>query len=352
MVMEQSKLSIQLNCPLPKLDFDIITLGHGSGGLLTHRLLDSGVFKILKNPILDEQHDGARFEANGSLAFSTDSYVISPIFFPGGNIGELAVNGSINDVAMCGAMPKFLSLAFIIEEGLSMEEFWEVLLGVKKASEEAGVPIVTGDTKVVERGKGDKIFINTSGIGNVHLKANIHFNNIKPGDKILINAQIAQHGIAILSKRQGLEFETTVKSDTRPLHYIVKKLLDEQGEDIHFLRDPTRGGIATVMNEISRQANVGIDLIQKQIPMDEQVEGACEMLGLDPLYVANEGVFISIVSSASADSVLKILKQEFNTAAVIGEVTANHPGQVILQSKIGGRRVVNMLPGEQLPRIC
>lgn len=350
--MENNKLSIQLDCPLPKLDFDVITLGHGSGGLLTHRLLDSGVFKILKNPMLDEQHDGARFEANGRLAFSTDSYVVSPIFFPGGNIGELAINGSINDVAMCGAMPNYLSLAFIIEEGLTMEEFWEVLLGIKKASEYAGVPIVTGDTKVVERGKGDKIFINTSGIGTVHPKSNIHFNRIKPGDKILINAQIAQHGVAILSKRQGLEFETTVTSDTRPLHFIVNKLLNECGESIHFLRDPTRGGLATVMNELASQASVGIELIQKQIPIEEQVEGACEMLGLDPLYVANEGVFISIVSSGAADTVLEILKNEISSASIIGEVTASHPGQVILQSKIGGRRVVNMLPGEQLPRIC
>ncbi len=347
-----SKLSIQLNCPLPKFDFDVITLGHGSGGLLTHRLLESGVFNILANPILNEQHDGALLNFSGRVAFSTDSYVISPIFFPGGNIGELAVNGSINDVSMCGAMPQFLSLAFIIEDGLPMDEFWEVLLGIKKASEEAGVPIVTGDTKVVERGKGDKIFINTSAIGSVHPNANINMARIKVGDKILINASIAQHGVSILSVRQGLEFETTVTSDTRPLHRIVKKLLDECGEDIHFLRDPTRGGVATVMSEVAKQGKLGIELIQKQLPIDEQVEGACEMLGLDPLYVANEGVFISIVSPTVADRVLEILKQDFNTAAIIGEVTEAHAGQVILQSKIGGRRVVTMLPGEQLPRIC
>lgn len=348
----ENKLSIKLNCPLPKLDFDVITLGHGSGGLLTHRLLESGVFKILENPILNEQHDGALLNFSGRVAFSTDSYVISPIFFPGGNIGELAVNGSINDVSMCGAMPQYLSLAFIIEEGLPMDEFWEVLLGIKKASEEAGVPIVTGDTKVVERGKGDKIFINTSAIGSVHPKANINIARINVGDKILINAPIAQHGVSILSVRQGLEFETTVISDTRPLHRIVKKLLDECGEDIHFLRDPTRGGVATVMSEVAKQGKLGIELFQKQIPIDEQVEGACEMLGLDPLYVANEGVFISIVSPHVADRVLEILKQDFITASIIGEVTEAHPGQVILQSKIGGRRVVNMLPGEQLPRIC
>jgi hydrogenase expression/formation protein HypE len=349
---QPQKLSIQLNCPLPKLDFDIITLGHGSGGLLTHRLLESGVFKALENPYLNEQHDGALVELSGKLAFSTDSHVISPIFFPGGNIGELAVNGSVNDLAMCGALPKYLSLAFIIEEGLPMVEFWEVLVGIKKASEETGVKIVTGDTKVVERGKGDKIFINTSGIGRIHPKANISASRIRPGDKILISSPIAQHGVAILSVRQGIEFETTVTSDTRPLHSIVKKLLDACGEKIHFMRDPTRGGVATVMCEIAKQANIGIDLIQKYIPIDEQVEGACEMLGLDPLYVANEGVFISIVSPDSADEALHILKQDFPQAIIIGEVTYSHPSQVILQSKIGGKRVVTMLPGEQLPRIC
>jgi len=348
----EKKLSVRLNCPLPKLDFEVITLGHGSGGLLTHRLLETGVFKILENPWLNEQHDGAQLNLNGKVAFSTDSYVITPVFFPGGNIGELAVNGSVNDVAMCGAMPQYLSLAFIIEEGLTMEEFWEILLGIKKASEEAGVRIVTGDTKVVERGKGDKIFINTSSIGHVHPHANINISRIKPGDKILINAPIAQHGVAILSVREGLEFETTVISDTRALHRIVKNMLDDLGEQIHFLRDPTRGGVATVMSEVAKQSHVGIELIQKQIPIDEQVEGACEMLGLDPLYVANEGVFISIVAAEAADRTLEILKREFTTASIIGEITDAHPGQVVLQSKIGGRRVVNMLPGEQLPRIC
>lgn len=350
--MNPTKLSVQLNCPLPKLDFEVITLGHGSGGLLTHRLLEAGVFNILKNPLLNEQHDGARLNLSGPVAFSTDSYVIAPIFFPGGNIGELAVNGSINDVAMCGAMPQYLSLAFIIEEGLPMHEFWEVLLGIKMASEAAGVPIVTGDTKVVERGKGDKLFINTTGIGSIHPHAKIRFSQIQPGDKILVNAPIAQHGVAILSVRQGLEFETSITSDTRPLHGIVKKLLDECGEAIHFLRDPTRGGVATVLQEVASQAGVGIDLVQSQIPIDEQVEGACEMLGLDPLYVANEGVFISIVAPQYSDRALQILQTEFSTAAIIGEVVAVHPRQVVLKSKIGGRRVVTMLPGEQLPRIC
>lgn len=348
------KLSIKLNCPLPKLDFDVITMGHGSGGLLTHRLLESGVFDLLKNEFLDQQHDGAYLDLHGKYAFSTDSYVISPVFFRGGNIGELAINGTVNDLSMCGAIPKFLSLSFIIEEGLSMKDFWEILLGIKVASEKASVKIVTGDTKVVERGKGDQIFINTTGVGIVHPKANIHHNRIKPGDKIILSGSMATHGIAILSQRNGLEFETTIESDTTNLNHLIKKILDEFGENIHFLRDPTRGGVATVMNELAEHAALGIQLVQRNIPVDEQVEGACEMLGLDPLYVANEGLFIAIVEASIAGSVLELIKEDDKgkEAAIIGEVTPEHPGQVVMASRIGGRRVVNYLTGEQLPRIC
>lgn len=350
----ENNLSVKLNCPLPKLDFDVITMGHGSGGLLTHRLLESGVFDLLRNEHLDQQHDGAFLELQGKIAFSTDSYVISPIFFPGGNIGELAVNGSVNDLAMCGAIPKYLSLSFIIEEGLRMEDFWEILLAIKTASEKAGVKIVTGDTKVVERGKGDQIFINTSGIGTIHPKANIHYSRIKPGDKIILSGKMATHGIAIMSQRKGLEFETTIESDTTNLNRLVKKLLDHAGEHIHFLRDPTRGGVATVMNELVGQSKLGIDLVQKDIPVDEQVEGACEMLGLDPLYVANEGLFITIVDATVADQVLTLMQKDETgkSAAIIGEVVSTHPGQVVMASRVGGKRVVNYLTGEQLPRIC
>jgi len=350
--VSEQKLSIQLNCPLPKLDFDVITLGHGSGGVLTHRLLDAGVFNILKNDLLNEQHDGAILNFNGPVAFTTDSYVITPIFFPGGNIGELAVNGSVNDLAMCGAVPEYLSLSFILEEGLRMEEFWEVLLGIKKASEEAGVPIVTGDTKVVDKGKGDRVFINTTGLGRIHPKANIHASRVKPGDKILVSGPVAQHGVAILSVRQGMEFETTITSDTQSLHRQVLKLLDELGEDVKFMRDPTRGGVATVLNELATQSGTGIEIFQKDIPVSEQVEGACEMLGLDPLYVANEGIFIAVVTESKADQALEILKLFDPTACIIGLSTQNHPRQVIQHSRIGGKRIVSMLPGEQLPRIC
>jgi len=347
-------MKMHLDCPMPKFDFDIITMGHGSGGLLTHQLLKSGVFNVFANDMLDQQHDGASFELNGRIAFSTDSYVITPIFFPGGNIGELAVNGTVNDLAMCGAIPKYLSLSFIIEEGLPMQEFWQVLTGIKSAAEIAGVKIVTGDTKVVEKGKGDKLFINTSGIGLIHPNAKIHHNNIQPGDKIILSGNLANHGIAIMSIRNGLEFETDIVSDTAALNHTIKHLLDQFGEQIHFLRDPTRGGIASVLNEVAELTNAGYCIDQKNIPLDEQVEGACEMLGLDPLYVANEGLFVAIVANEIADDLITMLRKDDNgkNAAVIGEVVNENPGQLVMKSLAGGHRVVNYLTGEQLPRIC
>lgn len=346
---------MQLQCPMPKLDFDIITMGHGSGGLLTNRLLESGVFDLLRNELLDEHHDGAAFEVEaGRLAFSTDSYVISPIFFPGGNIGELAVNGTVNDLAMCGAIPRYLSLAFILEEGLPMTEFWEVLLGVKFAAENAGVSIVTGDTKVVERGKGDKVFVNTSGVGVMHPRADIRKARVQPGDQIIVSGPIATHGVAILSVRQGLEFETTMVSDTANLNHTVARLLDACGPEVHLLRDPTRGGVATVLNELARDTQLGIDLQERGIPVLDEVSSACELLGLDPLYVANEGVFLAFVAPEAAEAALEVLREDDKgrQAAIIGSVTAEHPRQVLYHSRIGGRRVVNMPVGEQLPRIC
>lgn len=344
---------INLSCPMPKFDFDVITMGHGSGGLLTQRLLQSGVFDILKNDKLDQQHDGAILDISGKIAISTDSYVISPIFFAGGNIGELAINGTVNDLAMCGAMAKYLTLSFIIEEGLSMEEFWAILVSIKETADKSGVQIVTGDTKVVEKGKGDKLFINTAGIGVVHPKAAIHHNRIDVGDKIILSGQIAAHGIAIMSQRKGLEFETTIESDTQNLNFVSQNQLDEFGEAIHFMRDATRGGVASVLNEVAGLTQLGYQLEQKAISIDEQVEGACEMLGLDPLYVANEGVYLAIVKPEIADSYIKNLHNEgFIHAAIVGEVIADYPSKVMLKSRIGGRRVVNYLTGEQLPRIC
>ncbi|MCB9299706.1 MAG: hydrogenase expression/formation protein HypE [Lewinellaceae bacterium] len=339
---------------MPELDFDIITLGHGSGGLLTNKLLESGVFSLLSNDKLDTHHDGAVLSYNGPVGFSTDSFVISPIFFPGGNIGELAVNGTVNDLAMCGAIPQHLSLGFVLEEGLSMQDFWQILVSIKGACEQAGVQVVTGDTKVVEKGKGDKIFINTTGLGPIHPKANISMSRIRPGDKVIISGNVATHGVAILSVREGLQFETDIESDTCNLNHTIRALLDEFGPAIHLMRDPTRGGVATVLNELARDTRLGVDIHQPLIPLDEQVEGACEILGLDPLYVANEGIFIAIVEAEIAEAFTdKLRSLEYGeNAAIIGEIVDAHPRQVVLSSNIGGKRVVNMPVGEQLPRIC
>ncbi len=348
------KIRMQLDCPMPRLDFDRITLGHGSGGLLTNRLLDKVVFALLGNEALDRRHDGAVLEFDGPVAFTTDSFVISPVIFPGGNIGELAVNGTINDLAMCGAMPHSLSLGLILEEGLPIEELWEILLGIRAACDAAGVRIATGDTKVVERGKGDKVFINTTGLGTLHPRADIGPRRVEAGDRIILSGPIATHGIAIMSVREGLEFETSIESDTRPLHEPVRALLDAFGPDIHLLRDPTRGGVATVLNEVARDTRTGIRISQQALPIEPQVEGACEMLGLDPLYVANEGIFLAFAKKDIADEAVALLQQRDDTAraTIIGEVVDEHPGQVVLRSRIGGTRVVNMLTGEQLPRIC
>ena len=350
----QARRRMQLQCPMPKLDFDVITLGHGSGGRLTNRLLDSGVFELLKNDWLDQRHDGAILPLEGPTAFTTDSFVISPIFFPGGNIGELAVHGTVNDLAMCGAKPQFLSLSFIIEEGLAMQDFWDVLLGIRQAAAAAGVHIVTGDTKVVERGKGDKIFINTTGLGSVHPQASIATDRVRKGDQIIVSGPLAAHGMAIMSVREGLEFETTIESDSQALHRPILAAVEQFGQGIHLLKDPTRGGLATVLNEIARDSQLGIQIGQDQLPIDHQVAGACELLGLDPLYVANEGVFVAIVDGDIAEDVLAFFQNfsESERAALIGTVVEEHPQKVVMTSGIGGRRVVNMLVGEQLPRIC
>ncbi len=352
--MSKPDFSNGLSCPMPQLDFDVITMGHGSGGLLTHRLLDKVIFEALQNDYLKEGHDGAFLNLDGKMAFTTDSFVVTPIFFPGGNIGDLAVNGTVNDVAMCGAIPEFISLSFILEEGLKITEFWEVLQNIKSACQAAGVQVVTGDTKVVERGKGDKIFINTTGIGKVHPKANIHLSNIREGDAVIVSGKIASHGVAIMSVREGLEFETALESDSTNLNHLSVGLLDQFGNDIHFFRDPTRGGVASTLNEVTRSSDFGIQLWQDNLPLEEAVEGACEMLGLDPLYIANEGIFVTIVAKDKSEAVLETLHKypKGKHAAIIGHVTNEHKGQVVMQASIGGRRVVNMLPGEQLPRIC
>jgi len=339
---------------IENIGFETIHLGHGSGGELTRDLLDKIIFKTFSNPFLDQKHDGSIVKFEGKIAISTDSFVITPIFFKGGNIGELAVHGTVNDVAMCGAIPKYLSLAFIIEEGLKVDEFIKIVQSIKKAADESGVLVITGDTKVVERGKGDKIFINTTGFGELHPKSNISVHNIKEGDKILVNGFIAQHGMAIMSEREGLEFESMIKSDSTNLNFLVKELLDQFGEKIKLFRDPTRGGLGTVLHEIANDISKGIFIKESCIPVEKQVAAACEMLGLDPMYVANEGVFLVVVDPSIENEVLELMTrhQKGMNSIVIGEFTSEHPNKVVMESLIGGKRIVSPLVGEQLPRIC
>jgi hydrogenase expression/formation protein HypE len=347
-------LSAGMSCPLPITDYKNVLLAHGSGGKLTHQLIQKMFLSQFTNELLAPLHDGAILNVNGTrLAFSTDSYVVNPIFFPGGDIGELAVNGTVNDLAMCGAKPMYISAGFIIEEGLLMDELWRVVTSMQRAAERAGVQLVTGDTKVVDRGKGDKIFINTSGIGIVEDGVDINPKNIKTGDKIILSGAIAVHGIAIMSVREGLEFESQIESDTAPLNDLVTTMLNAS-KNIRVLRDPTRGGVASVLNELAESAHVGISIIEETIPIPEPVRGACEILGLDPLYVANEGKLIAVVPADDADNVLSVMRSHplGKEAVIIGEAVAQHPKTVVMKSRIGGTRVVDMLSGEQLPRIC
>jgi hydrogenase expression/formation protein HypE len=287
------------------------------------------------------------------LAFSTDSYVISPIFFPGGTIGELAVHGTVNDLAMCGAAPLYLSTGFIIEEGLPMDDLWKVVVSMQNAALRAGVALVAGDTKVVDHGKGDKIFVNTSGIGRIPPGVTIHPRRAAHGDAVIVSGRIAEHGIAVMSVREGLRFETQLLSDTAPLNGLVQAML-AACPDIHVLRDPTRGGLASTLNEIADAAGVGIVISEGRIPLSDEVRGACEMLGLDPLYVANEGKLVAFVPAGDADRVLSVMHgHELGAdAAIIGSVVPEHPGMVTMRTVIGGNRVVDMIAGEQLPRIC
>jgi len=342
------------SCPLPITNYKEIVLAHGSGGKLSHQLIEKIVLPQFRNELLEPLHDGAIFSLNGErLAFSTDSFVVSPIFFPGGDIGKLAVHGTVNDLAMCGARPLYLSASFILEEGLPMEDFWRVVQSMRAAANAAGVKLVTGDTKVVDRGKADRIFINTSGIGIIPEGVVIHPTRARLGDKIIVSGPIAVHGIAIMSVREGLEFETEIASDSAPLHELVGALIAAK-IDVHVLRDPTRGGVTSALTEIAHTANVGMLLDESLIPINEEVKGACEILGLDPLYVANEGKLLAIVQNEDVDAALTALRSHLlgKEAAVIGEVVDEHPEFVMMKTRVGGTRVVDMLSGEQLPRIC
>ncbi|MDQ3021075.1 MAG: hydrogenase expression/formation protein HypE [Bacteroidota bacterium] len=342
------------SCPVPITNYKKIMLAHGSGGKLTHQLIQKMMLPEFNNEILEPLHDGAVFSVNGvRMAFSTDSFVVDPIFFPGGDIGELAVNGTVNDIAMCGAKPLYLSAGFIIEEGFLMEDLWHIVQSMQRAAKNAGVLLVTGDTKVVDRGKGDKIYINTSGIGIIDEGVNIHPSQVKTGDRIIVSGSIAVHGIAIMSVREGLEFESEIVSDTAALNSLVDTILNVS-KDIHMLRDPTRGGVTSALTEIAESTGMGVYLEETKIPINEDVKGACEILGLDPLYVANEGKLIAVVPAEICDDVLNAMRAHLlgKESAVIGEIVTDHPGMVMMKTAVGGTRVVDMLSGEQLPRIC
>lgn len=347
-------MDFQLSCPIPISEYPVITMAHGSGGILSHQLIEKMFQPAFDNDLLNAGHDGAVMDGRaGRLAFTTDSFVVQPIFFPGGNIGDLAVNGTVNDLACCGAVPEYLSVGMILEEGLPMEDLWKIVLSMKEAAEKAGVIIVTGDTKVVERGSGDKIFINTSGIGHVRVGVNIDPGNCQPGDVVIISGTMGDHGVAIMSARAGLEFETSIESDSAALNSLVDSILDTS-RHISVLRDPTRGGVATTLNEICQSARVGMVLQEGLIPVSPGVRGACEVLGLDPLYIANEGKLLVILPEKEVDAVLEKMKQHplGANSAVIGKLVADHPSMVRMTTSIGSSRIIDMLTGEQLPRIC
>lgn len=351
---QEIKLGDGISCPVPITSRDSILLGHGSGGRLSSELLRKIVLPAFKNPILDRMDDQAIFEVNGCrLAFTTDSFVVKPLSFPGGDIGTLAVNGTVNDLAMGGAEPLFLSLAFILEEGLPMKVLQQVVDSVREAAALANVLVVTGDTKVVEKGSGDGLFVTTSGIGLVPQNVRLSADLARPGDVVLISGTIGDHGITILSQREGLEFESEIRSDTAALHRLVSDMLGASPE-IRCMRDPTRGGLSSSLNEIAERSKVGIELREDRIPIREEVRGACEMLGLDPLYVANEGKLVAIVSPAVAEPVLEAMRRNpaGRNAQIIGTVTEANSGMVTSRTLLGTSRIVDLLTGDQLPRIC
>lgn len=342
------------SCPVPGFDGDVIVLGHGSGGSLTRELLDHIILPELDNEFLAPRHDGAFLPDPGTpLAFTTDSYVVDPIFFPGGDIGSLAVHGTVNDLAMCGAIPRWLSVGLVLEEGLPLADLVRIIRSMRRAADEADVLVVTGDTKVVERGRGHGIYLHTSGVGAVRESIEIDPASARPGDRVIVSGEIAGHGMAVLGARDELAFETEIHSDSASLHGLVETVLATCPET-RVLRDPTRGGIAAALHEIATSSKSGVVLEETRIPIREPVRGACEILGIDPLYVANEGKLLAVVPSKEADRVLDAMRnhERGREAAIIGEIVADHPGLVRLETSVGGSRVVDLLPGDQLPRIC
>jgi hydrogenase expression/formation protein HypE len=352
------------SCPLPMQQYPHVLLAHGGGGRLMHQLLENVFGKAFSNPILDTRHDSAQLEiplAHGSsgasphlrLAMTTDSYVVRPLFFPGGDIGSMAIHGTVNDLAMSGARPLYLSCAFIIEEGLPMETLWRVVGSMREAAQRCGVQIVTGDTKVVDKGKGDGLFINTTGIGIIEHALNIAPTAVQPGDAVIVSGDLGRHGMAIMAVREGLEFQSTIESDSAPVWEPVRALIDA-GIAVHCLRDVTRGGLASALNEIAATASVKIAIEQTAVPVREDVHAACELLGLDPLHVANEGRFVAFVPANDADRAVQILQayEVSAEATVIGKVTKATSTLVTLRSALGVNRVLDLPSGEQLPRIC
>jgi hydrogenase expression/formation protein HypE len=345
---------MELNCPLPVMDTECILLGHGSGGRLSHKLITDVFYPAFRNPILEQEHDGGVFTVDKKrLAITTDSYVVDPVFFPGGNIGDLAVNGTVNDLACCGAKPLYLTAGFILEEGFFISDLKAIVDSMRIAAEKAGVFIVTGDTKVVERGKCDKIFINTSGVGVLEDGINISPKRACAGDVIICSGPIGVHGITILSTRESLGFETALKSDTASLNGMLNELC-AQIKDIHVLRDPTRGGVSSTLNEIAQSSNTEIEIDETLLPIPDVVRSASEMLGLDPLYIANEGVALVMLPASFAKEALQVMRQfpEGEKAVIIGAVTAREGASVKMKTLYGGHRVMTMLSGDQLPRIC
>jgi hydrogenase expression/formation protein HypE len=341
-------------CPVPIQNYPRVLLAHGGGGKLMHQLIGRMFIPAFHNALLEPQHDSSVFEAGGQrLAFTTDSYVVRPLFFPGGNLGSLAVHGTVNDLAMSGARPLYLSAAFIIEEGLSMETLWKIVSSMQQAAQEAGVQIITGDTKVVDKGKGDNLFINTAGVGLLEHSLTIAPRSLQPGDAILLNGDLGRHGMAIMAVREGLQFESAIESDSAPLAETVLDLVRARIK-IHCLRDLTRGGLASALNEIAEAANLTLLVEEQLIPVRQDVRGACEILGLDPLHVACEGRFAAFVPERDAERALAILRKHPVSAGAcrIGNVTGQRSPKVLLKSTLGVQRILDMLSGEQLPRIC
>jgi len=344
----------QFVCPAPIATRDTVLLGHGSGGKLSAELLRDVFLPAFANPVLDRLEDQAAISVGGArLAFTTDSFVVKPLFFRGGDIGSLAVHGTVNDLAVGGARPLYLSAAFILEEGFAMEALRRIVASMTEAARAAGVEIVTGDTKVVERGSGDGVYITTTGIGLMREGLSLSAAGARAGDAVILSGSIGDHGIAILSEREGLELGTEVRSDSAALHTLVDAML-EASTAIRAMRDPTRGGLASTLNEIAAQSRVGIEIDERAIRVGDAVRGACELLGFDPLYVANEGKLAAVVEREAAEAVVEAMRRHplGREAAIIGTVTGAHPGMVTMRTAFGTTRVVDMLAGDQLPRIC